>query len=455
MVDDAWSIFAKLLTQEMAKTSVSSRELARRLKAKDPKITEETVANWRRRRSRPTLEMLGPIVDALNVERRTPPGEDPFSLLGLLQQMKVIPDNADDADIFDRAYRLLKLQLKQQDAEDAFSELGRRAGAARVVQAAVTSTKWAVAVWPAYDGPDANHQMHIADRIDIRRMDPEDGNVDDAVWADPAMKAALRGTNAMPSQRDLRRWTESSPGEISKWSIPHVTSPREPLVSAHWAGLRGVALVATTRQSWVNEVASLVAIGLGYGLITTSQLAMTAIGLRPNNTKVGDQYKMHQRLLTNPPHRRVWSHWGMPPGMEGRPFGAYSKEEDSTPRFIFLDETDALLSETVSDRLTFEELDDARAELRRASDTFPPTHLLRLKTERFVSDRPARWLQVFEQAAQILRWLSGPGMGTFPPRTLRDIHRYASDRNPTVDRPVLDWLRTQGGWPTRTQNDGL
>ncbi len=461
MAADAWSIFAKTLTQEMAKTDTSSRDLQRRLREGYPTLTEETVANWRRGRSRPSLEMLGPIVDAVNFERRTPAGEEPFSLLVLLEKMKVIPsDPAADAEVFDRAYRLLKLQLKQQDAEDAFSELGRKASAARIVQATVASSKWAVAVWPAFEGPSPAYSLHIADRIDIRRIDPEAGDVDDAVWADPAMKAALRGTNAMPSTQS-RRWSElpnagnigeSVVDDVSRWAISHVTSPREPVVTSHWNNIRAVALVATTRKSLVNEVASLVAVGLGYGVIATPQLAIAASGRRPTNTRVVEQYNAHQHLLSHPPHRRVWSHWGMPPGLGDQPFGVYSNVEHSTPRFILLDESNEMLSESVDGRLGSKELTNARDTLRAAARGFPREHLLELKTESLL-DRHERWGQVFTQAAEILTWLSGPGMGVFPARLLRETHMHAARRDPDVAAPFLDWLKSEGGWPRRDEAD--
>lgn len=448
MRTDAWSIFAGILKREMLKTSTSAHVLAARLRKTDPKVTDESVANWRRERGRPSLELLGPIVDALNVERRTEPGEDPFSLLRLLQEMNVIPRNSDDPRLFDRAYRLLKIQMKQQDAEDAFSELGRRAGAARVVQAAVKDSKWAVSVWPLYEGPDQNFRLHVADRIDIHRLDRDDRDVDDSVWSFPAMKNALRATNAMPSpHEDDPRWPNSTPGETSKWAISHVTSSREPIVSSAWPGLRGVALVATTGKGWVSEIASLVATGLGYGLITTSQLAMTARGRRPNQIRLLDLYTFHEGLLEAPPYRRVWSHWGVPPGMAESPFGQYSNTVDSTPCFILLDESDAVLERAREGRLSFEELDQARQRLRREADAFPSTHLLILPIED-VADPADQWRQIFGHAARILKWLSEPERGTFARRALREAHSYSATRDPGVAAPFLTWLHTEGGWPT-------
>jgi hypothetical protein len=446
MSGDAWSIFAIVLKREMSRTSTSSHVLAGRLRKTDPKVTDESVANWRRERARPALELLGPIVDALNLERRTEPGEDPFSLLRLLQEMNVMPKNSDDPRLFDRAYRLLKMQLKQQDAEDAFSDLGRRAGAARVVQAAVKSSKWGVTVWPQYEGPDPDTLLHVADRIDIHRLEADDRLVDDSVWSYPAMKNALRATNAMPSaHEDDPRWPNRTPSETSKWAISHVTSSREPIVSSPWPGLRGVALVATTGKGWVNEIASLVATGLGYGLITTSQLAMTAFGRRPSEVRLLDLYKFHHDLLEVPPHRRVWSHWGVPPNMEGSPFGQYSNAVDATPRFIFLDETNDVLEGARFGRLTFKELADARDRLRLAADAFPSSHLKTVTIEDF-DDPSKQWRQIFDQAAEILRWLREPGRGTFASRDVRVAHAESALRDPGVAKPFLDWLHTDGGW---------
>jgi hypothetical protein len=446
MTNDPWSSFAVALKREMTRTSTSSHVLAGRLRKIDSSVTDESVANWRRKRARPSLELLGPIVDALNVERRTKPGEDPFSLLHLLQEMKVIPKTSDNPRLFDPAYRLLKMQLKQQDAEDAFSDLGRQAGAARVVQAAVKSSKWAVSVWPLYEGPDSSSRIHVADRIDIHRLEPDERAVDDSVWSFPAMKNALRATNAMPSEHhDDHRWPNLTPTETSKWAISHVTSSREPIVSSAWSGLRGVALVSTTGKGWVNEIASLVATGLGYGLITTSQLAMTAFGRRPNEIRLLDLYTFHEGLLDRPPHRRVWSHWGVPPGMAMPPFGTYSNTVDSTPRFVFLDENNDILQRARGERLTFKELDDARSRLRIAADAFPSSHLLPLPIEDH-DDPSDQWDQIFRSAAAILKWLRAPGRGTFAPRDVRDAHAHSATRDPGVAKPFLEWLHTKGGW---------
>lgn len=403
--------------------------------------------------------MLAHIVDAVNLERRTPAHEEPFSLIVLLQRMNVIPETAaDDPEVFDRAYRLLKLQLKQQDAEDGYARMGRRSGAARVVRAAIDSSRWGVAVWPVYEGPDDDHRLHVADRLDIRRadgteIDPE--AIDQAVWSDPDMKTALRQTTAMPSNwsprwSDIPEVDDDEPVEaddVSRWAISHVTAPREPVVSTRWPNLRAVALVATTRKSLVNEVASLVAVGLGYGVISTPYLAMTAVGSRPSETRLVDQYKQHLHLLEKPPHRRVWSHWGMPPGQGDLPFGTYNNVEDTTPRFVLLDESDELLGRTVDGRLTFDELDRARDELRVAARAFPDDYLLSLPTD-YVANSHDRWLQVFAQAARVLEWLSEPGMVQFAPRLVREAHEFSAREDLDVAAPFLRWLRATHNWPT-------
>lgn len=449
MTDNPWDIFTTALLREMAVSRVSAKDMAAGLNRRNGVlVSEDTVSNWRRGRARPSLDLLSPIVDVLNEQKHGIAGQRNFTLLGLLQEMHVLPEDVSDGDLFDRSYRLHKLNMKLESATDAAAELGRSAGAARIVQEATLSGKWAVAVWPALEGPDPVTQMHVADRIDIRYIGHETSanyNAAAAIWADPGMKSALRSTHAVPSNT-VERWSAAPDQRVTHWSISHVGSPRDPIVSDPWPGLGSLCVLSSTRGSWVQDLAALVSLALGYGLTTTSNLAMTMTGRSDKTAAASDRYALHSELLKHSPRRRVWAHFGFSTG-DGSPFGNSSAEGDYRTRFIYLDESDDLIADSIpEDRLAT--VLEARNTVRAHSNRLPPSHLLRLDTA-LVNPRTERWNQVFEQTDLVLRWLSEEDSGvSLNSRSLKDAHAAAQRRLPGVAEPLLSWLRTRG-WPAQ------
>lgn len=451
MNDDPWELFAEALTREATRVpALSSKALAARLTvATGSEVAAETVSNWRRGRSRPPLTLLGHIVKSLNDDRSRQDASAGFSLYGLLQEMGILDDDVEASQLFDRAYRLDKLNTKLEAANDAFASIGRRVGAAAIVRAILDSDQWAVAVWPAYEGPDPSCRMHVADRVDIRRIGGarNSENDYDDVWSDLTIKNVLRSTHAVRSPVGVRWTPQPTPG-VSTWSISHVGSPRAPVVTAPWDGLRALCVLATTRGSWVNDVASLLGLGLGYGLTTTANLAMTMTGRTPGSTSDHDRLLSHEGLLRHLPRRRVWSHWGMP-SESSEMFGDTGLPRGESAKFIYLDESDELLESAANGDADLEQrLRAGRDVYRSAIGHFPPEQILRLDAKDHpLGDRDSHWAEVFDHVLASLQWLTASESGvSIPRRELQDAHELANRIEPGFAPPVYQWLSSHG-WP--------
>ncbi|MBW9110166.1 hypothetical protein [Microbacterium ureisolvens] len=448
MFEAPWEKFrAALVTQMSRAPAITVAELTRRLNETHPDITAEQISNWRRGRSRPDLTLLNDIVQAMNRDR---PDDSlrPFSIQTLLEDMSVVPRGPVSDDLFGTAYRLTKLQLRLEDAEVELSTSGRRGGAAKIVQRAIDTQDWAVAVTPAMEGPSPQTRMHVADRLTIVRVggEPTSTNAAADIWADKRMKQAIRGTYAVPSTagRDVR-WNKPPAHAIGKptqWSISYISSPRSAVAAVPWEGLRSLAFVATSQTSWVKNVASLVALALGYGFTTTSDVAMAATGRAIDRTTHTARASAHRFLISRLPERRIWAHYGLP-DEDDRGFGHHRRPDPATaPRFVFLDESDDRLAHAPDE---VDELKEARSIYRSQAATFPDT-VLQIPCE-YVEERTERWAQAFDHALATLEWLrDGPHPVVFPDSKLGAIHEQVRARESAIAIPALKWFADRG-WP--------
>lgn len=322
-MEDSWGAFKAWMRRAMAEWGISNRALAARMSLDRPldrEVSEDVVSYWRRGRSRPQLWELPQIVRALNALRQQDRPEDPklLDVQSLLRDMGALDAEPADAELFDTALRLQKLQLKLRDANYQAATQGSLYGASRIVQAAVDGGKWAVAVWPSYEGPTPSTRIHVSDRIDFRRTDDYSEASNDTVWADESMKAALRAAHAVPS-RARPRWnmtSDDAPGGAG-WSVLHIGVPRDPVVQSPWPGLPGgLCFIAVTSDSWVTDIADLTALMIGYGLTTTTDLAMEIFGQA--GVAAPRRWRYHEQLLRDPPRRDVWVHHGTIPRTDTR-----------------------------------------------------------------------------------------------------------------------------------------
>jgi hypothetical protein len=439
MKDQSWAAFQGFLNDALTQPSqITSRALADDLALTD--VTEEIVANWRRGRSHPQLAWLPAVVETLNRLR----GElHHVSFSELLAIMGMIVP-ASDTELVDAAVRLQKLELKIEDANARATELGRTSGAASIVQAAVRSGRWSVAVWPAWEGPEDAEPIHVADRVDIMRIPTTKRALTaEEVWKDPEIKAALRSARAIRSAVTPRT-SEGIVVPSSSWSILNLGSPRDALVADPWRGLpASICFGAATVDSWVNDVASIVALQIGYGLTSVRDLVMDIHGLTYGEQTTTARLQVHDRLVERPPRRRVWSFAG----------GLGVGPDDTAERirralkgntiFVILQESRRRLEETSEKRdIPLDDLERERDDWALLESALPRDRVIPLPVE-FLESRPERWRQALEQSLDTLEALEGFGKIVRSAELTR-VAELAVLRYPDVAAPLNSWLENAG-----------
>lgn len=442
--DKSWNTFHRELNYWMDKKQWGPGELAAQLqKAGLHDVHLQKVQNWKKG-IRPKLAELPYIVAALEMGGN---GDGSYQPNYLAEKMGIIPRTVGINDVIDLAYRLQKLELKYHGALDRAAEAANTSGAAGIVNAAVQSRSWAVAVWPAVEGPE-DCRLHVSDRIDIRPnveiVDPS--LTPESVWEDPVMRDALRLAYAIPAGRKPR-WSYREPG-VTSWSISHVGKPMAPTIGAHHPGFSTINFYSQTVDSWVNDVASLTATVLGYGLTTTRDLAMEFYGVAGDQILAAHREPMHRWVLERPLKRRVSSHYGPVTRNGPTPFSDSSGKVDGHTIHVWLREDEGVLQDWLNfvprePHMTVQGmLDDQNyladlvtgMELHDVLLTRPVRHVGKDNSE-------ARWTQVLETVRDIINELDE--------RHMLAVDFVAAQRRmlqarPNIAGPLYQWLRANG-----------
>lgn len=391
-------------------------------------VSEDTVFNWRKRRggSRPQLELLPRIAQILGMGGDL---EGDRQANYLLTEMGLLP-RPSGIDPYETAYRIQKLDLRYREALERSAQGGAAGGVTAVVHAVRESAEWAVAIWPAFEGPPAC-RMHVSDRIDLRRFDGASLS-NTSVFNHPDLHHALREAYAVPSGRQPRWAGSEHDPSVSSWSISHIGAPSSPRRQAAHPGIPSVHCFALTVESWVNDVASLLATSLGYGQTTTRDLAMEVTGVTAHSTSPESRNAAQRSLLARPPLRRVWSHHAVP-AMDLDPFDTIRSD---IPQ-IWLREDDELL-EQHAHKSPLVSLDDLLRARERVDDLVrrQSRDVQVIETSSHL-DSDERWLQVLQQVRHIYSWLEDQG-------AVAEDNRHAwvgaQARDPYVAGPMLAWL---------------
>ena len=448
MTDKAWQKFSRLLNEHMKDARISSRDLA--IEAGLTETGESVVSNWRRGRSAPPLSMLGGIVDGLNRLLATV-GHPQLTMADVLKRMDILvgaPHGQLDLESIDeklvaKAFRLQKLELKIEEANSAAAEFGRNGGTAAVVRAAVKTGNWAVAVWPAWEGPNSDDLIHVADRIDIMRVPSSRERLTaEEVWRDPEMKAALRAARAIRGTVSPRS-ADGIKVPVSSWAIVHLGSPRDALLPDRWPGLPGsICFIATTLNSWANDVAAIVALQIGYGLTSVRDLVMEIEGVDTRDLRAN--LRVHDQLVHRPPQRRVWSYVGGL-GIDNSEIDAEIRRAvEGETTFVIFEEPDDSLKD-MSNRPGARSLDEFSRDyeaLERLSKALPADRVIRIQTL-LLPERARRWEQALQNSLTVLRALELRGVVSRSPDLMRaaaaGAHRY-----PDVAGPIKRWMESSG-----------
>ncbi len=438
--DDAWAVFRRVLNSRLAETNMTGAELARRIQA-----DEAQVRAWRNRdRGFPYLNQLPIIARVLSLGQDSHRSYDPLYLPRLMGIIPADVDETEYAALFDAAYRLQKLEVKISEAQVKAATWGRTHGASSVVQAALASGKWAVSVWPAIEGP-IDYEMHVADRITIIRTNQDDPSplTADEVWDDERMKTPLRASYAMRSNR-TQRFTPAPDVPASHWSISYMGVPSSPVVSAPYPGLTSICISSLTLRSWVNDINSIVAAAIGYGVSTTRDMAMEVFGANLTQVSDGQRQAMHAAFLRKPPGKRCWSHHAIPSEVWSHPFGTDDTDLRDDLLYFWLQEDDLLLtrwSKEDPSRPSMEHLSGIR---NRLENGLPIDRINRNVFILKIEDREGvaeKWERCFEIAGQILDHIVERKITSTP---LLQAQEKLLDTSSSTFGPPFEWLKLSG-----------
>lgn len=423
--DDAWDRFPEILRNYMAGPPlISSVRLAARLG-----VPPDMVNSWRRGRARPELKYLTRIATEVAALQGVP-DVDPGLLL---RRMGALPDPPSPSEAVRASIRLQKLELRLADSLARIREFGRTGSAASIVAAAQKSRQWAVAVWPTWEGP-TGHHMHVADRLDLRRLDGAPADV----WADPCLREALRDVYATPSGAHPR-WTDHDETPYERfWAIHHVAAPRSPTVPRPWPGLDSIACYAIGDDVWAHDVGALLAMVVGYGLTTTRDLAVDMEGVMESADQRRERQAIamaaaHESIAADPSSRRVWTHHGAvtTPAQVFAP----ATRADRPGGVVWLRETDDHLA-ALTDRAAAARTAELRAELDRE---LPANHRVVVIDVEHFADRDLRWERAMGDVLAIVRAWVGCGILPASPSEYAAVRSRLRDERGVGD-VLLDWL---------------
>lgn len=362
--------------------------------------------------------------------------------------------NAVGTDLVGRIKALDQLDHQILEKQRALAYVEHGLAAQILLQAVLHTHKYGVAIWPVLQGPDAEGpKLHVSDRVDLRRLD---GNpIDhDELWADlgpQLVQARAWESNAVPRWPTGRRQSNPLPPhpEVSRWNLRRLDAPRAPVVPQPHGKVPAIAFSATVSSTWVGNLASLVAMVLGYGFLSTTDMArMTSNGAR-FEPRTDSRSLFHDELLANPGERQVWAHAAKADvAYPHAPWKPTNSEVHAGLVHIHLEEEDELLEHTAEDRRAIPSFRQGDLEIwRRSRDVArqnapdnPRNLTLPVRYIEFGSTE--KWLSTFERAHTVLKHLESLGMEPWP--GLAAAQAQWAKHDDGITKTALAWFRAHG-----------
>ena len=350
--DEAWVVFQRELSRH------ATGWLAKQLEEETLLITA-----WKGGRVRPKFRDL-PRISAVITEG------DPTHLARI---MGIVPDESDVTERIARLYvELMRLDEQVRRRREVLRTTPGESAAA-LVSAATKTGRWAVGVWPAFEGP-AGCKIHVSDRIDFRRTDG--GQVSqETLLADlgehlDEVNAVRNAKPALPRYEAAVALGEQR--DVEHWSTYRFLADRPPSRNAVRMNVSAVTVIASSVLAWSADTAAVLSCLLGFGLISTRSLAVAVRrGPRGDAEALKLRSRFHRDLLSNPPDEHVWHHFGhfeevaelVPsPGSSSARRGLY---------LVRLRETGALLDRAAPNRSRRDLFAQEHARVRAAIDLLP------------------------------------------------------------------------------------
>lgn len=465
---------AEALRSAMVSRGVTNRELAMFLERLDPEINEEKVSTYRRGNVALPLYLAQSVAKRLGMRSHDSSeelvdkfGYDPMLMVRLFG-LAPEDEEADrlmagselwsiasaESAVIDRLRVLERLEQEVVKQELMLSGLERDRAARLLVQAVLESRRYAMALWPVQAGPtdQSRHLLHVSDRVDIRRLDGGATSAS-AVWQD--LGSALAQARAWPSVAQPR-WPNGQAESldvrdprVSRWNLQRLDAPRRPQVSHAHPGFPAVAFSAVVSSSWVGNLASIVALVLGYGLTSTTDLARRLDGLSRYTPGTGSRNRVHSELLRNPSGRQIWAHASTidpsHPRSPWLPDGGSSHPELVHVRLV---EDDELLEATAEDRrhtagFKASDLPGWQRARDQAVESAPDSdRVLMLRVPHVEWGSTTKWAHTFERAHCVLSHLAELGLNPWAGLEAAQ-SRWVEDDD-GLTRPAFTWLRERG-----------
>ncbi len=454
-VNPDWAPFVDELQAFMTWREMSAPTLAAALGMDDEKAAVR-VRQWRAGNGRPQFKQLPQIVQALHMnaesradyekwkDTRDPAlearrGDGIADWTYLVRKMGLVVETEDVARAADLAITVGKLESRKQLITDDLAAHGLNAGLSNLVREVVGTEEWAIAAWPAVEGPQLalsdgttlDISLHVADRVDLRRVD---GAVigKDQVW--DRFEDALKAARAVPARPVEQRWitqdevvdVEQRNAVVSSWSIRRLGAPHASSIASPYPNLASVCVTSLTVGSWANDIADHLSRLLGYGFTSTRDAATELHGQR-NDASYGEaRAHMHDSMLRGAMQKRVWGHFSAAPAGLGQLLGdpavpsvftVYLRQpvrdlKKETVRLQNRDEERKRLSGAAPDfdaEQTLEYLKRARAQVDEQIPDPLPSNLIVVELDESAGggERDPKYLECFTVAASVLAtWFS-------------------------------------------------
>lgn len=474
----SWSARTKQATKRvidraMTEQKISAPQLADRLVIFDEDVDEGKIRKWRSGATLLPMHLAQPIARELRLaDDLSDPdlvarfGFDPMLMIRLLG---LVPREFEDdrllsrsigwdrdlgeRDLIDRLRALERIELELADSSQLLAEFEHNQAAHIVLNAVEESRNYGVAFWPVHAGPtaDPEHRLHVSDRVDLRRLDGQSTS-EEAVWRD--LGDALARARALPSLAEPR-WTASgdelpiSDPHVSRWNLRRLDVPRSARISHPHPGFPALAFSATVSSTWVGNLASLVALVLGYGVTSTTDLGRPLAGNAHFKPDTAHRCRVHSELLRSPGERRVWFHAAKTHPDHGQaPWAPVTGVAHPELVHVRLCESDDLLLATAEDRshhpgFNPRDPEEWRLSRERALDTIPRNRrTLVLNVDHVPWGSTEKWRQTFGRVREVLRFLEELGLEPWPGLE-RSQQRWA-EGDLGLTRPAFTWLREAG-----------
>jgi hypothetical protein len=425
--------------------------------------TDQLNGIFNRERRPPTLEEVTLIADALGVPRLRA-----CEYLGLVQDP-----------IATSATRLENEAAARQMQKER-NEIGWET--ARIAAAITHSGRWALSVFPVFEGPSTDATIHVADRIQVVPVDPSDvtkREIADRLLDDEPLRHVLETVRLDRTRFDARAEFPISEAlgslpldvpaadrkaagadlrrHVARYSLLHFSKDHPP--PDHQAKSTRLTLPAQTSPSilllslvqfaWTTDTAYLLSLALGWGMRGSREFRREHFGPVTAETGAGAAFLANRQrteglgelLARAPLERYIHHHWGTPvvrldDGVE-EPHPLVAIHLDPHPRLPFvvlLAESDALLrfhSLAKSERFDVETMCRWRDQLREAVGVLQSQHrglVVNVGVPRGITTatandirRRAFWKRTVTVTNGILRELqSGPTAARLGPRQQGD-----------------------------------